>query len=428
MNLSRSQKLYARAVRVMPGGVNSPVRAFKSVGGDPPFIARGAGSRIYDEDGNEYIDYVASWGPLILGHANQQVLEPVHAALDRGTSYGASTAAEVDFAEKIVAAVPSVEVVRLVNSGTEAVMSALRVARGFTGRDLVLKFAGGYHGHSDGLLSHAGSGLATLGIPDCPGVPASFAEQTLTAPYNDAGAVREIFAARGGEIAAVILEPVAGNMGVVPPADGFLETLRELTSQHAAVLIFDEVITGFRVHPGGAQTLYGVTPDMSVLGKVLGGGFPLAAYGGKREIMDKIAPVGPVYQAGTLSGNPIAVAAGLATLEVLADTSLYDQLEARGAQLEAGLRSAAQEAGVSVTINRVGSMLTTFFTDRPVHNYEDASSTDIQRFNAYFHQMLERGSYFAPSGFEAGFVSTAHTEADIEMTIAHARESFRAVA
>jgi glutamate-1-semialdehyde 2,1-aminomutase len=421
VNHAKSQSLYERAVRVTPGGVNSPVRAFKSVGGNPLFITKARGSRLVDADGNEYIDYVGSWGPMILGHAHPKVLEAVHAAVENGTSYGAPTELEVRLAEKIVAAVPSVEVVRLVNSGTEAVMSAIRLARGCTRRDRIVKFDGCYHGHSDGLLAKAGSGLATLGIPDSPGVPASFAALTTSVPFNDLEAVEDAFRRDGDRIACLIVEPVAGNMGCVPPEPGFLEGLRSVTERHGALLIFDEVMTGFRLAYGGAQERFGITPDLTTLGKVVGGGFPLAAYGGRREIMEKMAPAGPVYQAGTLSGNPVAVSAGLAQLELLEDGEAYRVLEQRGAQLEQGLRAAARHADLSCTINRLGSMITLFFADRPVRNYEDARASDTVHFAAFFQAMLANGIYLPPSQFEAAFLSTAHTEEDIQRTVEDAR-------
>lgn len=417
MERGKSQALYERAVRVIPGGVNSPVRAFRAVGGNPPFIERAHGSRLVDADGNEYIDYVLSWGPMILGHTHPAVQQAVHAAVDNGTSYGAPTELEVRLAEKITAAVPSIEVVRLVSSGTEAVMSALRLARGFTGRDRIVKFDGCYHGHSDGLLSKAGSGLATLGIPDSPGVPEAFAALTLSVPFNDLEAVEQTFRSGGDSIAAVVVEPVAGNMGCVPPAPGFLEGLSRITREYGALLVFDEVMTGFRVAYGGAQQLYGITPDLTTLGKVVGGGFPLAAYGGRRDIMEKIAPAGPVYQAGTLSGNPVAVSAGLAHLEILAQGAAYVQLEAAGARLEAGLRAVMAGADLPCTFNRVGSMFTGFFTDAPVRNYDEARRSDATRFGAYFRSMLAHGVYLAPSQFEAGFLSTAHSDEDIDRTI-----------
>ncbi|HEU4753782.1 MAG TPA: glutamate-1-semialdehyde 2,1-aminomutase, partial [Armatimonadota bacterium] len=377
-------------------------------------------------DGNEYLDYVGSWGPMILGHAHPKVREAVHAAVEDGTSYGAPTELEVRLAEKIAAAVPSVEVVRLVNSGTEAVMSAIRLARGFTRREKIVKFEGCYHGHSDGLLSKAGSGLATLGIPDSPGVPAGFAALTLSAPFNDLEAVEALFRASGDEIACVMVEPVAGNMGCIPPEPGFLEGLRAVTAKHGALLLFDEVMTGFRLAYGGAQERFGVAPDLTTLGKVVGGGFPLAAYGGRREIMEKMAPAGPIYQAGTLSGNPVAVSAGLAQLELLEDGSAYRTLEERAAQLEAGLREAAEATGTAWTVNRVGSMLTAFFTDRPVRNYDEARTSDTARFGRFFRGMLERGIYLPPSQFEAAFVSTAHSPEDVQKTADAAREALAA--
>jgi glutamate-1-semialdehyde 2,1-aminomutase len=427
VNRSKSHDLFERASRLIPGGVNSPVRAFKSVGGNPLFIQRAYGSRLVDADGNEYVDYVGSWGPMILGHAHPKVLAAAHAAVDQGTSYGAPTELEVRLAEKIVAAVPSVEMVRLVNSGTEAVMSAIRLARGFTGRNRIIKFDGCYHGHADGLLAQAGSGLATLGIPDCPGVPASYTELTLSLPFNNLAAVEAAFAREPEGIAALIVEPVAGNMGCIPPDEGFLEGLRAVTSKYGALLIFDEVMTGFRLAYGGAQERFGITPDLTTLGKVVGGGFPLAAYGGRREIMARMAPSGPVYQAGTLSGNPVAVSAGLAQLELLEDRAAYEILEARGAQLEAGLNEAARSLGAPCTVNRVGSMITAFFTDRPVRSYEDAKTSDTVRFGAFFRAMLERGVYLAPSQYEAAFISTAHSQGDVELTLNAVRESLREI-
>jgi len=428
MNLQRSRAFFEAAQQVIPGGVNSPVRAFRSVGGTPPFIARGRGSRVYDVDGNEFIDYVCSWGPLILGHAPPPVIRAVKKAVGRGTSFGAPTELEVTLANLIVEAFPSIDWVRLVNSGTEATMSALRLARGFTGRDKIVKFDGCYHGHGDSFLVQAGSGVATLGLPDSPGVPPALAALTISLPYNDLDAVREVLEAQGNEIAAVIVEPVAGNMGVVPPAAGFLEGLRELTERHGIVLIFDEVITGFRVAYGGAQELYGVPADLTTLGKVIGGGFPLAAYGGRREIMEQVAPVGPVYQAGTLSGNPVAVTAGLETLRVLQRPGQYARLAERANLLAAGLREAVHKAGISATLNVVGSMMTLFFTDREVTDYAAAKTSEVEKYARFFHALLERGVYFAPSQFEAAFLSLAHTERDLEDTLAAAEEALAEVA
>jgi glutamate-1-semialdehyde 2,1-aminomutase len=416
MNHSRSQAAFLRAQKLIPGGVNSPVRAFRSVGGTPPFIARGEGSRIYDIDGNAYIDYVLSWGPLILGHCFPPVIEALRSVLDKGTSFGAPTEAEVELAQLIHECVPSIELVRLVNSGTEATMSALRVARGFTGRDLTVKFEGCYHGHVDSLLVKAGSGMATLGIADTAGVPEAFAATTIALPYNSIEAVEAAFRERGDRIAAVIVEPVAGNMGCVPPRDGFLEALRQLTAQHGALLIFDEVMTGFRLALGGAQERYGIRPDLTTLGKIVGGGLPLAAYGGRVDIMTKVAPTGPIYQAGTLSGNPVAVSAGIAMLRHLkAHPEIYDMLESRAAQLTGH-------------VNRVGSMFTFFFSPGPVTDWESAKSSDTGRFRQFFHWMLDRGIYLAPSQFEAGFVSAAHSEQDIAQTVEAAGQFFRSAA
>ncbi|MBK5294072.1 MAG: glutamate-1-semialdehyde 2,1-aminomutase [Acidobacteriia bacterium] len=421
MNLTKSAALLERACKIIPGGVNSPVRAFRGVGGTPPFIVRGEGSRIFDADGNSYIDYVCSWGPLLLGHRNPAVIEALRSVLETGTSFGAPTEREIDLAEMIRAAMPSMEMVRLVNSGTEATMSALRLARGFTGRDLSIKFEGCYHGHVDSLLVKAGSGLATLGIPDTAGVPAAFADTTIALPFNSIPALEEAFRSRGSQIASVIVEPVAGNMGCIPPASGFLEAMRELCTRHGAVLIFDEVMTGFRVAHGGAQQLFGIRPDLTTIGKVIGGGLPIAAYGGRKDIMSKIAPSGPVYQAGTLSGNPLAVSAGIAMLRQLAaNPGIYAALETRAAQL-----CANPPAGI--TVNRVGSMFTFFFTDLPVTDYETAKRSDTARFAKFFHHMLESGVYLAPSQFEAGFVSTAHTEDDIRHTVAAAAAFFTRV-
>jgi glutamate-1-semialdehyde 2,1-aminomutase len=419
MNSPKSEALFARAQKVIPGGVNSPVRAFRGVGGTPLFIESGLGSRIFDADGNSYIDYVGSWGPLVLGHRPPQVIDAIRQVLETGTSFGAPTLREVELAELISHIVPSMEMVRLVNSGTEATMSALRLARGFTGRDLTIKFEGCYHGHVDSLLVKAGSGMATLGIADTAGVPRAFAETTIALPFNSIAAAEAAFAARGSEIAAIIVEPVVGNMGCVPPLPGFLEALRDLCTRHGAVLIFDEVMTGFRVALGGAQQRYGIRPDLTTLGKIIGGGLPIGAYGGRADIMRKIAPLGPVYQAGTLSGNPLAVASGLAMLRHLAaHPEIYDQLEARAAQL-------TEWTPPGVTINRVGSMFTFFFTPDPVTDWDSAKNSDTARFARFFHFLLDRGVYIAPSQFEAGFVSAAHSEFDIRSTAAAAREFFR---
>ncbi|HYE92566.1 MAG TPA: glutamate-1-semialdehyde 2,1-aminomutase [Terriglobales bacterium] len=423
--MKRSHELLKAAERVMPGGVNSPVRAYRGVGGTPPFIARGEGSRITDVDGKSYVDFVGSWGPLILGHAPAAVVEAIAETARRGTSYGAPTELEVRMAEAIASAYPSMEVVRLVSSGTEAAMSAIRLARGATGRDLLVKFDGGYHGHADSLLVKAGSGGATFSIPDSKGVPAALAALTLTLEFNDIAGVRELFRQRGGEICAVIVEPVAGNMGVVPPAPGFLEALREVTQAHGALLIFDEVITGFRIAYGGAQERYGVRPDLTCLGKIIGGGLPVGAYGGAREIMANVAPLGGVYQAGTLSGNPLAVTAGLATLAALRTSGVYERLERLGAVVEAGLTEAARKAGVPLTVNRVGSMMTGFFCGGPVTDYTSARRADTKRYAAFFHRMLEQGVYLAPSQFEAAFVSLAHSEADLDLAARAAAEALK---
>ena len=426
--MSRSGQLFAAAQRVIPGGVNSPVRAFRGVGGEPFCVASARGARLRDADDRVYIDYVGSWGPLILGHAAPAVVEAVAAAAARGTSYGAPTAGEVEMAEAIAEAYPSIEMVRLVSSGTEAAMSAIRVARGATGRDLLVKFDGCYHGHADSLLVKAGSGAATLSIPDSRGVPAALAALTLTAPFNDLGAVRRIFDARPGEVAAVIVEPVAGNMGVVPPAPGFLEGLREVCTRHGAVLIFDEVITGFRVAYGGAQERYGVRPDLTCLGKIIGGGLPVGAYGGRADLMREVAPLGGVYQAGTLSGNPLAVAAGLATIRALRRGEPYERLETLARQLADGLAAGARRAGVPVTVNRVGSMLTAFFCAGPVTDYAGAKRADTRRYARFFHAMREAGVYLAPSQFEAAFLSLAHTEEDVETTVKAAVDAVASVA
>ena len=424
MKTARSAKLFAEAQQLIPGGVNSPVRAFRSVGGQPRFIKRAKGSRLYDVDGNSYIDYVLSWGPMILGHAAPSVVSAIKTAAIHGTSYGAPTEREVILARMIHQAFPSMEKVRLVSSGTEAVMSAIRVARGFTKRDSILKFEGCYHGHSDYLLAKAGSGLATLGIPDSLGVPADFAKHTLTVPYNDIRAVQQIVKERRNTLACILLEPIAANMGVVLPAPEFLASLRRLTAENDILLIFDEVISGFRVAYGGAQTLYGITPDLTVLGKIIGGGLPVGAYGGRKEIMNLIAPLGPVYQAGTLSGNPLAVSAGIETLTQLKARDVYKKLEEKSAALAKGIGNAAKKAGVPLNQTRVGSMLGAFFTSGSVVDWNSAKLSDVKRYGLFFHQMLEQGVYFAPSQFEAAFLSTAHSTRDIEYTIKAATAAF----
>jgi glutamate-1-semialdehyde 2,1-aminomutase len=418
MKTARSEELLQRAQQIIPGGVNSPVRAFRGVGGTPRFIRRGEGARLIDEDGNSYIDYVCSWGPLLLGHRPPEVVDAVLGALETGTSFGAPTEREIELAEEVSQAVPSMEMVRLVNSGTEATMSALRLARGYTGRDLIIKFEGCYHGHVDSLLVKAGSGMATLAISDTVGVPQAVAATTIALPFNSFDAVKQAFTAHSESIAAVILEPVAGNMGCVPPLNGFLEFLREITARHGSLLIFDEVMTGFRVAYGGAQQLYGIRPDLTTLGKVIGGGLPIAAYGGRADIMQKIAPVGPVYQAGTLSGNPLAVAAGLAMLRHLkSHPEIYQRLEEMGREL-------TSEPPPEIIVNRVGSMFTFFFSGSPVTDWESARKSDTAAFARFFHWMLENGVYLAPSQFEAAFLSAAHTEADVKTTLLAARAFF----
>ncbi|HMG32561.1 MAG TPA: glutamate-1-semialdehyde 2,1-aminomutase [Blastocatellia bacterium] len=427
MKTSRSDSLFERAQQLMPGGVNSPVRAFRAVGRSPLFIQQAAGARITDADGNEYIDYVGSWGPMILGHAHPAVIQSIREAAGHGTSYGAPTGLEIELAERIIDAFPSIELVRLVSSGTEAAMSALRLARGFTGRDRIVKCEGCYHGHSDSLLVKAGSGLATFGTPDSAGVPADFARNTIVVPYNDIDALQRVFDEQAANIACVILEPVAGNMGCVTPAEGYLQAVRRITERHGALLIFDEVITGFRVAFGGAQELFGVEADLTCLGKIIGGGLPVGAFGGRKEVMERVAPLGPVYQAGTLSGNPLAVAAGLATLRLLEEQNPYAELERRGARLEKGLRDAAAEAEVTSTINRCGSMLTAFFNPGPVTNWDSAKTSDTKRYAAFFGAMLEEGIYLAPSQFECGFISVAHTDELIDQTVRAARGAFAEV-
>ena len=417
MKKDNSSLLFSRAKKVMPGGVNSPVRAFNAVGGEPLFIKSAQGSKITDVDGNEFIDYVDSWGPLIFGHAHPSIVEAVTRQAELGTSYGASTELEIELAEKVVNAVPSIDVVRMVNSGTEAVMSALRLARGITGRDKIVKFEGCYHGHGDSLLVKAGSGLASLGIPDCPGIVSSLAEKTLNLPFNDADSVRELFQKQGSEIAALIVEPIAGNMVVIPPKPGFLETLREETKKAGALLIFDEVITGFRVSLGGAQQIFGVTPDITCLGKIIGGGLPVGAYGGSKEIMDHISPVGSVYQAGTLSGNPLAMAAGNVVLNLLAEAQIYELLEEKSKKLCSGLEKNAQELGVPARFTRVGSMFSMFFTNQEIENFETVKTCDTEFFKRYFNGLLEEGVYIAPSQFEAGFMSAIHSDMEIDQTI-----------
>jgi glutamate-1-semialdehyde 2,1-aminomutase len=427
MSDPNSKLLFARAQRVLPGGVNSPVRAFRAVGGEPVFIREARGPYLYGADGAEYVDYVGSWGPMILGHADPSVIQAITRAAALGTSYGAPTEGEVLLAETLTEALPSMDMVRLTSSGTEAVMGALRVARGFTGRDMVIKMEGGFHGGADYLLVKAGSGLATFGEPDSAGVPADIARLTLTVPYNDLAAVREAFTKHPDRIAAVILEPVAGNMGCVPPADGYLQGLRELTSAHGALLVFDEVMTGFRVAFGGAQLRFGVKPDLTTLAKVVGGGMPLAAYGGRREIMQKISPLGPVYQAGTLSGNPVAVAAGRETLRKLSAPGVYEKLEQLGQRVEAAFHDAAKAVGVPLTVQRVGSMLTPFFIDTPVRSWDDAKRCDTVAFGKMHNALIKRGVHWPPSQFEAGFVSLAHDEVALAKTEKALSEAFRAL-
>jgi glutamate-1-semialdehyde 2,1-aminomutase len=417
MSRKKSEQLFAEALRYIPGGVNSPVRAFRAVGGQPFFAERARGSKIWDADGNEYIDYVGTWGPAILGHAHPRIIKAVQTAAENGTSFGIPNPAEVTMARLICSLVPSVQKVRMCNSGTEATMSAVRLARGFTKRDKIIKFDGCYHGHSDSLLVKAGSGALTFGTPDSAGVPAAFTEHTIVLPYNDPAAVEHAFQANPGKIAGIIVEPVPGNAGLYLPKPGYLEFLSQITSSNGALLIFDEVMTGFRLAKGGAQELFGIRPDLTCFGKVIGGGLPVGAFGGRAEIMDLLAPLGPVYQAGTLSGNPLAMAAGIAAVEELAATNAYDKLEELGAMLQHGLQAAAKKAALPVRFNRCGSMFCAYFCAEPVHNLSDALKSDRDKFKRYFHSMLDQGIYLAPSQFEAGFLSTAHTLADIEKTV-----------
>ena len=424
---TKSEQLFAEALKYIPGGVNSPVRAFRAVGGQPFFVNKASGARVWDVDGNEYVDYVGTWGPAILGHAHPGIIQAVQRAAENGTSFGIPNPFEVTMAQRICALVPSVQKVRLCNSGTEATMSAIRLARGFTKRDKIIKFDGCYHGHSDSLLVKAGSGALTFGNPDSAGVPAAFTQHTIVLPYNEPEAVTTAFAANQAQIAGIILEPVPGNAGLYLPRPGYLEFLREITRKQGALLIFDEVMTGFRLAKGGAQERFGIVPDLSCFGKVIGGGLPVGAFGGRAEIMDCLAPLGPVYQAGTLSGNPLAMAAGLAALDALAAGNAYERLEQLGAALEKGLKEAARQAGVPVQFNRCGSMFCSYFTSQPVHNLADAMNSDRDRFKKYFHAMLEQGVYLAPSQFEAGFLSTAHTEGDIEQTVRAAAKAMKAL-
>ncbi|MGV6816019.1 MAG: glutamate-1-semialdehyde 2,1-aminomutase [Thiotrichales bacterium] len=423
--MSQSEALFERAQSSIPGGVNSPVRAFKGVGGTPVFIEKAQGAYLTDVDGKDYIDYVGSWGPMIAGHANPEIVKAVQKAAENGLSYGAPTALEIELAEKVCSLIPSIEQVRMVSSGTEATMSAIRLARGFTGRDTIVKFEGCYHGHGDSLLVKAGSGALTLGVPNSPGVPASLAEHTITLDYNDAEGVKKLFADKGDQIACIIVEPVAGNMNCIPPVAGFLESLREVCDQHGSVLIFDEVMTGFRVALGGAQSIYQVKPDLTTLGKIIGGGMPVGAFGGRKDIMEQLAPVGPVYQAGTLSGNPIAMTAGLTTLEIISRPGFYNALEEMTTCLLAGLQTAAEQAGIAFTTSQVGGMFGLFFTDaEKVTSFSQATACNLQQFKHFFHHMLDHGIYLAPSAYEAGFVSSAHSREDINQTVTVAAEAF----
>jgi len=421
----RSEELFQEAQKFIPGGVNSPVRAFKSVGGNPVFIDHSEGSRIFDVEGRAYIDYIGSWGPMIVGHSHPRVIEALQKALTKGTSFGAPTELEIELAEMVIKAVPSVEMVRMVNSGTEATMSAIRVARGYTGRDKIIKFEGCYHGHADGLLVKAGSGAATFGVPTSPGVPADYAKNTLTTPFNDLDAIEKMIAEEGENIACIIVEPLPGNMGVIPPKAGFLEGLRKITAEKGIVLIFDEVMSGFRVAYGGAQERFGITPDMTTLGKVIGGGLPVGAYGGKKEIMEQVSPSGPIYQAGTLSGNPLAMTAGIETLKILSETGAYDRLEEKSTKLCKGIKEAFTEAGVPAFHTQVGAMFCVFFTGEEVTDYTSAARSDTERFGTYFHNMLDQGINLAPSQFEAAFMSLAHSDEDIAKTIDACRNSLK---